>query len=151
MQRPEPESTNLKALPLDKVYGALGLLGEGNEADHDGSGLQVDYGKKMADVYTDLVSASCLRSGKLEFLAYAARYPNEDYSHTKEVPSWLPNWSQGFRDTGKVLGRAKIQQNSDWQSPYAVAGASKAECTFHPREWSTEGTGLQGRCHRPSH
>ncbi|KAH7410638.1 heterokaryon incompatibility protein-domain-containing protein [Cadophora sp. MPI-SDFR-AT-0126] len=73
--------------PRDKVFALLSLLGPGLDIREH----LIDYNRSCEAIFTD-VALLLLKQVGLEILL-AARY-----SHARDMPSWVPDWSQKHRD-----------------------------------------------------
>ena len=72
----------------DQVYALMGIA-----SDADKLGINIDYSKPWAQVYTEVVAAY-LRRGNLWFLNYCQAGLT---GRSGGLPTWVPDWSEGFR------------------------------------------------------
>ncbi|KAH8766543.1 heterokaryon incompatibility protein-domain-containing protein [Hyaloscypha finlandica] len=88
--------------PRDMVFAHLGIVDvaisssktQANYAEDETSLLRIDYGKPVAQVYTDAARSSIQRSGNLLVLRHAG---NIDPSMRRvDLPSWVPDWMSTF-------------------------------------------------------
>jgi hypothetical protein len=71
--------------PRDKIYGLLGVA----PADSEATSVQVDYRKRVEDVYEDLARLILSSSGNLDLLSVSQS--NSQFG--ERLPSWVPDWS----------------------------------------------------------
>lgn len=76
------------ANPREKMYGLIGIMNE--RFGLDMSTFEVDYGKSIAEVYTD-TAIRILRKGQdLELLNHISHPKGHDID--SGYPSWVPRW-----------------------------------------------------------
>ena len=109
--------------PLDKIYGLLGIAPPDSEA----TSVQVDYSKRVEDVYEDLARLILSSSGNLDLLSA----PQSNSQLSERLPSWVPDWSHRASSRIDLLfpaGQREIESGSIRE--FAASGESTSNPAF---------------------
>jgi hypothetical protein len=108
-------------LPIDKVYGVLGLVSE-----EEASKIEVDYALGAAELFTRVAVSEILKENGLEVLYLCNKSASDS---VVKAPSWVPDWTQQCHH-GSLASLGYIS---------AVAGSSKPDFRIEGRTLISRG------------